>query len=92
MAGVWIAGAMGDITDPPRMPRFGASCEKPHLSATLVSRLPPRARNPKRPFIAQGSVVWMCPAISYLLREANASSTSRTSAGCPRLRRVPARA
>ena len=26
-------------TDPPRMPRFGASCEKHHLSTTLVSGL-----------------------------------------------------
>src|ERR1700680_2565460 len=28
-------------TDPPRMPRFGASCEKHHLSTTLVSGLSP---------------------------------------------------
>ena len=29
------------ITEPPRMPRFGTSCEKPHRSTTLVSGLSP---------------------------------------------------
>src|ERR1700686_2741465 len=41
MVSVGLRAPWVHITDPPKMPRFGTSCEKPHLSTTLVSGLPP---------------------------------------------------
>src|SRR5580693_838863 len=41
MVSVGLRAPWIPMTDPPTMPRLGASCEKPHLSTTLVSGLAP---------------------------------------------------